>query len=503
MTIPIDLINRYFDCQLEQGEFEQLEAWINSSDENTAEFLRYSALHEQLRCYLCEPLNVPETLLVDEEESPSSESPSCEPGAAASGDGVIRTNRLPRVVLQWLHEAIRWDIHPVRFASVTLAATAIAWVVLLLNVLPIYWNKGVAEVPQPLDLPIVAQFIDETDAIWNCEPKEIPALGTSLRQGKVLALKSGFIQIRFKSRAVVTIEGPANFSLSGENAGSLDVGKLTADVPTVAHGFAVASPNAIFVDRGTRFGVEVDPKGKTTMQVFQGLVEVRQDSGEKYTLATGESVQVDKKGAIVRRPFNRKRFASEKFEVEMAPAPDITRLSGDIQLVKAMPRALAMNTFQNSSHIVLFCEQKGVTLPEAVSVDIVAPGTGDITCHAPGSVPSGKRVDSYLLHFDPSEDKHYSGADLSGQITFDRQVLGIIATTPGFDRTDDFLGVRGIRYGDEPSRGIEVPARQVKNDIVTLSADRCTVRVKCRATNGYDQLRVLVSARPERSSPGS
>ena len=72
-------------------------------------------------------------------------------------------------------------------------------------------------------------------------------------------------------------------------------GRVTADVPERAHGFAIETAQARIVDLGTRFGVEAAADGHTDVVVFEGKVDVTSaDEPDAKRLVQGEGVRLEK-----------------------------------------------------------------------------------------------------------------------------------------------------------------------------------------------------------------
>ena len=67
------------------------------------------------------------------------------------------------------------------------------------------------------------------------------------------------------------MEGPVEFEIKGTNAGSLKNGKLRANVPPVAKGFAIDLPHGRLIDLGTEFDYMCDG-GSTEIYVYDGKV---------------------------------------------------------------------------------------------------------------------------------------------------------------------------------------------------------------------------------------
>src|SRR5262249_52688333 len=117
-----------------------------------------------------------------------------------------------------------------------------------------------------------------------------------------LVLKTGVAQIEFYSGATVILEGPADFRLISAGQAYCTRGKLRVTVPPQAQGFTVGSPTMDLIDRGTEFGMRVDPAAPAEVHVFQGKVELYQPGSARGTgmqeLTTGKGVRVEKPGVF-------------------------------------------------------------------------------------------------------------------------------------------------------------------------------------------------------------
>ncbi len=107
----------------------------------------------------------------------------------------------------------------------------------------------------------------------------------------------------------------------------------------------------------------------------------------------------------------------------------VTGTTGAISYEGPMPSGLDLTTNGTESDVVIFAwdEQQNVTLGVDLSVDITDTGTYTRSdSPTPGIIPSGTPVSSYILHFDEDGDQP---TELSGSITFDTAILGLIMET--------------------------------------------------------------------------
>lgn len=162
----------------------------------------------------------------------------------------------------------------------------------------------------------------------------------------------------------------------------------------------------------------------------------------------------------------------------------------------------------------MFRERTGVTLRRSLPADILEPGdffpehTPDhlrTAANLPsGQVPAGSVVDSYYFHFD-NESYHFrlrrylrceGQIGVSGSVTFDRPVVGIILRSFKLNRSNSALGLRSVEYDEDAL--ISFPGVNLtdgcQSDHMTLSADRRTLTVTNFTDIHHDNYRVLVAA---------
>jgi hypothetical protein len=131
----------------------------------------------------------------------------------------------------------------------------------------VFANNGAT----PVGDAIIATLTRLSDAQWA--PGAAPLHpGDQLSVGGRVALAAGMAKVTFECGAEVVLEGPCDFVIQSQMLGYLNSGKITADVPRRAFGFAILSPGVDFVDLGTSFGVDVGDDGRTELHVFEGEV---------------------------------------------------------------------------------------------------------------------------------------------------------------------------------------------------------------------------------------
>ena len=157
--------------------------------------------------------------------------------------------------------------------SLFIASVVIGSLLMVLAVWTAPRYRGPRRLQPDLLAPYVARLTRAVDYRW-ADPATSPIIGSFLRQGQVLNLDAGLIEIRLDEGARVIVEGPGSMIVESAGSVGLERGKLVAMVPAEAAGFTVRTPHAVLRDLGTEFGVEVDPDACTQLCVFQGGVRV-------------------------------------------------------------------------------------------------------------------------------------------------------------------------------------------------------------------------------------
>lgn len=128
--------------------------------------------------------------------------------------------------------------------------------------------------------------------------------------GKRLAFRTGLAELTYGNGVRVTVEGPADLTVTGKNSARLDSGKLVASVPKGAEGFTVDYGGGKVVDLGTEFALATTAGGPTELGVFDGKVELHRPGADVVSLAVNQSLLLDpdaegKAGTI---PFDHGKF---------------------------------------------------------------------------------------------------------------------------------------------------------------------------------------------------
>jgi ferric-dicitrate binding protein FerR (iron transport regulator) len=145
---------------------------------------------------------------------------------------------------------------------------------------------------------IVAQLTQSNGCEWEVSPRDL-AVGSLLHEGQRLNLRRGRALVTFACGAQLVVDGPTSVQLTSASKADLTQGRIGAKVPTQAIGFTVTTPSAHFVDLGTEFTVTLEASDAFTLQVFDGLVELRlferdsQAIEHRLRISEGSAVRFD------------------------------------------------------------------------------------------------------------------------------------------------------------------------------------------------------------------
>ena len=303
------------------------------------------------------------------------------------------------------------------------------------------------------------------DAEWSDA-----AIAVSDRVGpNVLNLTHGFARLEFDTGVEVTLEGPAEFEVLSPEKMSLASGLMTATVPPGAEGFTVDTPTAEVVDLGTSFGIDLGNDGFSNVSVFDGEVEIR-DTKVKRLLSEGESVRIGVDSRIEDIDFD-----PRPFERVWPVSSGIVGSTEAFRFVPPWPKRIRF--VQSDDAIFVASEGSAVYLDTALAVNISEPGTCErVEELTPSELQVGELVRSFVLHFSPTENLPPRRARrVSGSITFDRPVLGLIVRHEELLASMNRFSPRVLGEG-HIRRQLELNGAS-NGDRITLSDDRRTVTV--------------------------
>jgi hypothetical protein len=193
---------------------------------------------------------------------------------------------------------------PVNKYTLMTAIISVAAVIMLIVLVQFYGGNSQSA---------VATLIDSHQAQWADTSADYTA-GKRLSTGSDLnVLKSGIVKITFDYGTEVIIEGPAMFSLRSAEQLYLADGKAYTYVPQRATGFIVETPSSKVVDLGTEFGISVDSRGESLIQMYRGKASVisgrRGQTLSQVLLTEGNAGKVDSEtGQFTSAIFDRNAF---------------------------------------------------------------------------------------------------------------------------------------------------------------------------------------------------
>lgn len=236
MPVDDELIDRFLDGDVSDGEAAEVLQWLESASD-LKEFSRRAELHVDLRRSL------------RRRGIQSSAIGACDdvtdPASLASSPA--RSASRPKQVL---------------------ALTIIGLVTAACFLLAFSrWDGGRNRESSPR----MATIVSHVDALLTKDNQKWE--GTILPAGSY-QLQKGLLNLQFGGGVMVYIETPARFDAVRDKRVVLHSGRLSASVPPQGIGFTVETPEAEVVDFGTEFSVEVGSDA-SEVHVFDGLVRVQ------------------------------------------------------------------------------------------------------------------------------------------------------------------------------------------------------------------------------------
>ncbi len=143
--------------------------------------------------------------------------------------------------------------------------------------------------------PVLARLVSESEAAWS---GMVPVGADGALSAGSLELKSGLVELRFESGVLLALEAPVKLDLVDPMRCRLHQGTAVVEVPDGAEGFIVETPGGHAVDHGTRFAVNVDPRGESAeFEVLSGRISVHHArSGTIADLTDAKAVRLTEEG---------------------------------------------------------------------------------------------------------------------------------------------------------------------------------------------------------------
>ena len=345
---------------------------------------------------------------------------------------------------------------------------------------------------QKIDVPEIEEYA-RVGLIDPSVAEQIGGIAEGERvEGGSYAFQEGVLRLDFPNGAVVTIEGPARFELVSGDLMRLSSGKLNAWCPETAHGFRVETPQAVFTDLGTSFGVIAGEGDADRLTVFDGEVAVQSDDDSvATTILTGRrSLMVSSQAAIEEVAFD-----GSLFKNIWPITSGIIRTNG--QIVPPPPdSSIHLMQYESNRELIVLPERRNFRIEEPIDVQITEPGwfrMGEVPTEPWQPKNPHRRVKSYLLHYNPVGDsRDMSFKRFRGSVTFDGRILAVIGASDSLYRSDQLAKGVAIPEGQDV-RGVEANDEDAPQDRVYISKNRRTLKVDLYAGPSIDQLRIIVS----------
>lgn len=319
-----------------------------------------------------------------------------------------------------------------------------------------------------------ATIIGIEQAAWVSP--EAPDVGATL-SGEWLELESGVVHLQFADGVHASLHGPSRLRTGGGSQCLLQWGELAAYVPPDAAGFMVETPRYRVTDLGTSFRMVVATPGqnerRSMLRVTEGRVEVAQlSTDQRVTLGAGQVASLERDHPLV---------------VNRVAVPEL-RVEGKVELVATHPRSLGYREYTDDHRLAVFLERQQVELLDDVPLDAAATGRHSVSEPTASIATRGAIVDVYLVHYAPTSRR----GQTRGLVRFPAPIVGVLYTSKRLNETNSTLGAGCTLRCRHPERGLEMSPNR-NSDVFTISSDRRTLTVRCRAES-IDQLRVLVES---------
>lgn len=300
-------------------------------------------------------------------------------------------------------------------------------------------------------------------------------------------LESGVVTLRFDSGTELALEGPAEFDVTGASGANVLKGLAIARTTQQGTLFALKSRGLDLGETGDTIGVDARESEATEAVVFNGGAELRAPdfgAGKTRSLYEFEAVRAEfDRSKLVDVPYNPAPFAQA-----WAMVSGVQSNNGNVT-IEPPGSQQKPGRASDPGRVQVYLEKERVRIEEPLEVDPIQPGK--LALNRPSrTVPTLPRGElrSYLVQLWPHGDaKEKSEASL----TFSSEVVGVIYSSDGLDRTDALVGAT---EKPQASRGLDLDGDDSPDEIV-LSPDRRTVNFKLSSggQDHLDEVRILVA----------
>lgn len=307
--------------------------------------------------------------------------------------------------------------------------------------------------------------------------------GRILRNGDAIKINDGILSIRL-NHAVVDVLGPAEFCLSGPNEIELISGKIITKISDGFSGFRVKTPAIEVVDFGTEFLVSHDDEFGTSVSVREGRVQMNLKGRRGDIIQTMDLT--DHRAA--RFTGHEQSIREIPYEPEVYAPVDTVRagivnIDGMLRTTQVVPRSFLAGDLPTRNHILIVPELQRVELQNELKV---------MSSEGPLTIAAGTVVSSYLVHYDPPGDLSLAPR---GAVEFSDKILGVLASSPSLNSTDQLFGAPNRTFDHRPFRGLELGP---DSDSIQISQDRKTIsfHLDMDPPENLDEARILIIHQP-------
>ncbi|MCM2371769.1 hypothetical protein [Aporhodopirellula aestuarii] len=334
---------------------------------------------------------------------------------------------------------------------------------------------------------------------WDGEVPETSLASSRLSSRVNYRLSSGSVRLSMNSGAIVSLAAPASFTGIGPDEIELQAGKLAARMPNETSTLVVRAGDTIVRDRGNAFGITAGANGDVDLSVFDGSVSVERSRGttasESQMVKEGESIEW---GASERRAV---AFSGKQYEDLWPLTVGINEASNLIDFVPPGPLG-SLDRFANDSKLLLIPEKLNHRLNAHNSIAAIRPAESyPETKHARITLAPGKPISSYLLVYLPEERWEGNRHTISGSVSFQKPIIGVVVGQMALKKSDLLFGVPEIKYDQLKFRYLEDVTTEdgtLPPDSLRVSDDGKSLYFNLNVGAGQDNLRVLVD---ESASP--
>ncbi len=153
--------------------------------------------------------------------------------------------------------------------------------------------------------PRAALLADTYKCEWTGDVQNLNQ-GDNIYLNEVITLANGIIELKTDRNVSIVMEAPARFQFKTQSELTLSYGKMYSKVQKEGTGFTVKTPNAMIVDLGTEFSINVDRYLRSTeVQMYKGsaVISNSKDDSSREILKAGIAKSVDNFGVMEDIPF--------------------------------------------------------------------------------------------------------------------------------------------------------------------------------------------------------